>query len=300
MKHRLLLFSLFRPGAVFAAACLVCAGLAGEATPHSSGTQVKKDAYPHLSAYDLEIANGELVTGGKKQPATMGRIVNVLRELYPDSNIALAPELAQMQVGDLKLRSAQLPETLEALRVASGDGFVWQRGLTPQAIDPRTGLPVSSDPGSSSLYILTPNDDPAVTARKRQVEVFNLTGYLERSRKDPDKEISETLEQIQTIVRDTLLEVKGGTIGPGDPSFRFHRGANLLIVIGSPYTLEVARRVVNALPGVQPAQTLPPDRPPATPADEAFRRRYGLPAAPALPGPGAIPPPATPVRPDNR
>jgi hypothetical protein len=51
----------------------------------------------------------------------------------------------------------------------------------------------------------------------------------------------------------SLRSPQGGTAGPVSlPTIKFYKDANLLIVIGSPEAEEMARRIVNALPGEDP------------------------------------------------
>jgi hypothetical protein len=298
MKNHIAFFRLFPLSGVLAAACLACAGALGQGTPPPSQAQPKKEIPQGTQPYFLEVIDGALHPGGP--PATLSKIADVLRGLYPTVDIVLAPELGQLQVRDLKLRAAGLEEALEALRVASGDAFVWQNGLAqnaapPRAIDPTTGLPVPPTPPreSSSLYILTRNDASVAGNPRRMVEVFNLSGYLEQLGKRDEKDIAASLEKIKMIVSDTLNQVMQGNMQPEDqPSFQFHPGANLFIVIGPPQAIEVTRKVVNALPGVAGARAYPPPGTDTKAAEDAFRRRYGLqpagaPATPARPQPPA-------------
>src|SRR5207245_7884095 len=67
------------------------------------------------------------------------------------------------------------------------------------------------------------------------------------------------------------------------PKFQFHRGANLLVIIGSRDAVDVARKVVNVLPGQshlpQPQMSGPSEpgmSPPERAENERFRQRYGL------------------------
>ncbi|MGA2867513.1 MAG: hypothetical protein ABSF95_23825 [Verrucomicrobiota bacterium] len=286
------------------------------------------------SRYALEIVDGTFLRKGHKTEATLANVVDTFRDLWPEANIVLAPELAKLKVADLKLRSVgQLPEALEALRVASGYRFEWRQGWPTgaAAIDPATGLPVTA--GESALYVLDlglgSQGNPGERAR-RSVEVFNLSGYLQHLGKKDEKEVGDSLHQIEMIVFKTLVNVarlNEDNLPENEllPDFQFHPGASLLIVIGSPDALDVARKIVTALPGVFPAEAprygsaLAPPTPEEARREEARRaaaaealaRRYGLrsrpmvepaPAAPPLPAPAtppaapAIPtPPATPA-----
>ena len=300
MKNHFAFRRICPPLTVLVATCLACASALGQGTPSPTRGQPKKEVHPN-SSYVLEVVDGVLLTGPTKEAATLAKIADILRGLYPEANIALAPELGDVQVRDLKLRGTELPEALEALRVASGDAFSWQNGLPQNApppssrpIDPSTGLPVPPAPprGQSSLYILTRNDSDLGGNPRRMVEVFNLSGYLEQLGKRDEKDIAASLEKIKMIVGETLNQVMQGNAQASDqPSFQFHPGANLFIVIGPPQAIEVTRKVVNALPGVAGARAYPP--PAANPAaDEAFKRRYGLMPPAGVPGPAGVQPPA--------
>jgi hypothetical protein len=63
--------------------------------------------------YDLEIENSMLLMSGpnnpvQKAPATLPNIVKLLTEEHSDVNIAMAPELKDVQVEDLKLHATQV------------------------------------------------------------------------------------------------------------------------------------------------------------------------------------------------
>ncbi|HEY5910172.1 MAG TPA: hypothetical protein VJA21_06160 [Verrucomicrobiae bacterium] len=293
MKGHATLSGILSPGTALLAACLVCSNAYGQAKPPEPEPQSAKHNAPRSSNYVLEIGDGILLTGGKKGPAKLSAIVDVLRDQYQDVNIVLAPELGEVVIQDLKLRAAEMPEILEALRVASGEAFIWHKGLAPTTlIDPNTGLPHPSPAGSSSLYILSRNDAPQPENPRRMVQVFNLSGYLEHLGKRDEKDISASLEQITSIVSETLDQATQGKAEAGSqPSFKFHPGANLFIVIGSPQAIEVTEKVVNALPGVGGARGYPPQNAETRLMDDAFRRRYGLEPRPGSPTTVPTPPP---------
>ncbi len=145
------------------------------------------------SPYQLEIGEGFFrlngmtrMDNGRAMEPTLANVVDALRDLWPEANIALAPEVSKLKMADLKLRSAGgLSEALEALRVASGYRFEWRRGLPNTGgpmIDPATGLPGPAVGGESSLYILDLGIDPQrnpLERARRMVQVFNMSGYLE-------------------------------------------------------------------------------------------------------------------------
>ncbi|HWV99759.1 MAG TPA: hypothetical protein VNZ64_08725 [Candidatus Acidoferrum sp.] len=288
---------LLLPGMILLAGWLTAGGVNAQDKPRSSDRSVKSSESSQLPPYSLEVDDGQLVVAGDKAPATLSRIAEALRKEYPYANIVLAPELGQVQMKavDLKVRSADLAQTLEALRVASGDAFMWHRDMGgATGIDPRTGLPAASPPGDSPLYILERNDAALAGNPRRMVEVFNLSEYLARLGKTNEKEIATSLEQIQQIVQTTLDQVMQSRVQPGErPTFQFHPGANLFIVIGPPEAIEVARKVVTALPGVGVVQDYRPPEADAREANEAFMRRYGLRPPGGNPaGPSPTTPPA--------
>ena len=290
---------------------------------------------PALSSdYDISIVDGVFVWEGQKLEPTLGNLIDALRERYSEANIALAPGLAKLKISDLKLRTGRLTDELEAIRVASGGKFAWlcpgspepNMPVGPLAMDPRTGLPRPAPDANTGLFILR---DPAPTEEnERVVEAFNIGPYLEwvtgrtnpaqetlMSHKDPkaqhDAEVPEDVDKLNLMIRETIATLKQGKFNDTDqPSFQFHRGANLLVVIGTREAVDVARKVVSALPGQAfLGGRAPGSGPhfgseagpsPASAQDEAFRRRYGLGPAPT-PAPGAIDPttglPAAPNRP---
>jgi len=257
------------------------------------------------SAYDLEIVNGVLRGYKGEETAKLGHVVDFLREQFPVANIVLSPGLADVPIADLKLRAGGLIDYLEALSVASGNRFSWERaGAQPPAVDPTTGLPVPNqpfDPNAGLFVLRQPNPTPET---ERNVEVFNLTGYFEQLGDKGKSEWKNGLTQIEEIIASTLTRLQEArAAGPGasleKPSFEFHSGANLLIVIGSNEALNVARRVVNALQG-QTGMAAMQGKAPSEAENEAFRARYGLAprSVPMTPG-GRPPPQGNPANPNQ-
>jgi hypothetical protein len=210
--------------------------------------------------YTLEIMNGKLSLAQPKVRATLSKrstsgditsvatlisVVDLLRDMHPEANIAMSPELANVKIADLKLRATSLDDELEALRVASGERFIWTRPGAMAAVDPSTGLSLARAPAQTALYSLVPNEAGKFAASRRTVEVFNLGPYLQRKGAGRDSSIKE----IEQIILATLRQMKGEDSADDAPSYQFHSGANLLIVIGQPEALEVARKVLSALEG---------------------------------------------------
>jgi hypothetical protein len=282
---------------------------------------VPTDAKP--MGYDLQIVDGQLIRPGGKLEATLANVVDALRDQYTEANIIFSPSLAKIKVSDLKLRSGRLAEELEAVRVACGEKFEVQLGATradqtariwdvpggrplmmngnPPQMDPSTGLPQTAARSvNAGLFVLHEAIPPA--QKQRVVEAFNIGPYLEWLRHQPKQETSTDntddygTRQIQMMIRDTLDGFRPDQTDADNPFFQYHPGATLLIVIGNVDTVEIARKIVNALPGMSAVADefrgrygLEPGRGSAAErklADDAFRARYGLPrsASPSQPG----------------
>jgi hypothetical protein len=307
----------------YVATAIILASMVGFAADQPDATK------PHLTrgesnpeGYGLEIIDGALVRAGAKGgklEATLANVVEALRERYTKANIVFPPGLGSLNISDVKLRAGSLWEELEAIRVASGSRFEWMGPNSPffsaqtpfvsmpntGAIDPSTGLPL--DPNrvnNSGLFVL--REMSLTSENERVVEAFNLGPYLEWFRNTQSQEsnktlveklIEESVVKVQGMISDTINTLKQGRLTPADqPSFQFHRGANLLIVIGAREAVEVARKVITALPG-RPGQVSSPAQgeygapgPGGNPSNDAFRRRYGLNPAPPGPAPGTTPP----------
>jgi hypothetical protein len=275
------LFLAFSPGLLHAQAN----------TPPASNAEAVKDASaPHT--WELDIAGGVLRRqDGKTAPATLATVIGYLRDIWP-ANVVLAPGVGEVRVSDLKLSSFQWETALEALRVASGEAFTWTRRPDgaggPRSIDPTTGQPVSPASSESDLYVLTPDPVGPAARSRRVVEVFNLSGYLHGQTAE---RVSDNLSQIQRIVIDTIEQLHEGAPAPvSRPHFQYHAGSSLLVVIGRPEEVEVARKVVLALPDASASRDA---NPPGPALNDQFRRRYGLPpAGSGIPQPSPGPNPA--------
>ncbi len=217
-------------------------------------------------AYELEITAGLLLRDGVRQPATLKAVVDLLRELHPEANFVVASGLETTVVADLKLRGSTLDDQLEAIRIASGYQFVWRSG-NAGAIDPATGLPASSGSRANpGLYVL---DKSAAARPALQVEAFNIGLYIDSLFANENKE-SLTMEKRTTLIDHQLKEIEAMVIQTLDeyhalnreltgspskvlpsPVIRFHRGANLAVIMGDPESVAVAAKVIGALPGAQ-------------------------------------------------
>jgi hypothetical protein len=221
--------------------------------------------------YNLVIIDGLLRWREKPaEPATIKTVVAMLGSRYQEANIVYAPELANVGIPDLKLRAHDLPETLEALRVASGNKFDWfgPGSAIPNtapigAIDPATGLPTGTkENASSGLFVLRL---PAEAAQNdRVIEAFNIGHYLETKTFDgrAGLEAGEKIK-LEVAAADQLQQLILGTVANfkqvsedevrHNLKFQYHAGATLLVIIGPQGEVEVARKVVNALTGEKEA-----------------------------------------------
>jgi hypothetical protein len=272
------------------------------------------------AGYDLQIVGGQLIRPGGKVEATLPSVVDALRDQYTEANIIFSPGLAKLKVGDLKLRAGRLGEELEALRIACGEKFDVQAlggqafgGPAPQRIDPNTGLPLDLTTGvpitgarsvNAGLFVLREATPPS--QKQRVVEAFNIGPYIDWLRHQPPEaglkggEEDRGPEQIQRIIKDTIQGFRPDEGEGEQPFFQYHPGASLLIVIGNVDSVEIARKIVNALPGMSTIAEESRGRyglqtggmdPSRAAADAAFRARYGLAPRSALPGqPGTAPP----------
>lgn len=258
--------------------------------------------------YDLQIVDGQLLRPGGPVEASLANVIDALREHYPEANIAMSPGLAKLTVGDLKLRAGSLAEELEAVRVASGERIDIQAPKpVASAVDPNTGLPLRDTRNANSgLFVVHESSFPG---NRRTVEAFNIAPYLEWLRHQPkepaaaSRQESDGPEQVQKIISDTLDSLSAESGRVDSPSFQFHPGASVLVVIGTPESVEVARKIINVLPGMSSVATPvqgrygsepPGERNAREKAEDAFRARYGLAPRAAAPAPQPSAPGSSP------
>jgi len=239
-----------------------------------------------------------VVSGGshaRKATASLANVIDAVRDRYSEVNIVIAPGLGNLPISDLKLRTSSISEELEAIRVASGGKFECSGGSGNGAVDPTTGLPIVSGFKNQGLFTLR---EPTAPENQRVVEAFNIGPYLQSAGEDeenstPDKpghlgdkkeskelrdrRSNERLEQLKKIILETISALHPNSTE--QPNFQFHHGANLLVIIGSRDTLDVSRKVVNAMPG-QSLLAIAPSGPPETGISaaerERFLQRYGI------------------------
>jgi hypothetical protein len=239
---------MFRRALTALAFAAVLALTIGSAQGQTNGAPQPKSqsTAPVQAQYDLVIENGVMRMPRRDDPnategASLENIVTVLRQKHPEANIAIAPEIRQEVLPDLKIRAANLDEEFEFLRVASGDKFVFKRNFGDIANPPLFTL----EPSEKFLQEVAKND-----SRQVQVEVFNFSSYFARLRNtepmDEGKFQSlkdQTIDKTKDIIRETL-ESFGSH---GIMNFQFHPGANLFVVTGSQDEINVARKIINAM-----------------------------------------------------
>jgi hypothetical protein len=246
-------------------ACLVL-GLSSTSLAQQATTSVGRPA--ETEGFDIAIIDGTFMYRGKETEATLENVLDVLRQRHPDANIVVAPEVPPILIKNLKIRATDLPMELEALRVASGDRFTWESSGGRQD-DLPFGIPDAMLEQSRSmseqlLYVL--RQAPGRGQDRLRVEAFSLGGYFASLPKTQDADqnealIEEKIEELKQMVDETVVifhEISDRTYG-GDRSsmtslnMRFHRGANLVILIGDPQSIEIAGKVIGALPNARRA-----------------------------------------------
>lgn len=196
-------------------------------------------------------------------PATMGHAIKALRTLYPNATFAIDPRVAEVPVTDLIIRSDDPMTDLEALRTSCGGRF--------SIVHDPNFASASGVAEQNPLYSIIYNNATDIkppAGEDRQIECFNLTGYLQRE-KALDKDEANTNKgpaaaaQAADLASDhaamaigRLRDMIQESITAFDPSisqphFQFYADAQLLIVIGSHRSIQVAAKVINALPGQQ-------------------------------------------------
>jgi hypothetical protein len=190
----------------------------------------------------------------------MGHAVKALRTIYPDATFAIDPRVVEVPLTDLIVRADDPMTDLEALCTSCGGRF---------RIVHSPNFPSASGVAEQNqLYTVEYNnatDQKPTTQQDHKIECFNLTPYLQRvkatekdeanTNKSPGGGFGSSTRAEQAITR--LQEIIQKSITDFDssisqPHFQFYGDAQMLIVIGPRQALEVAAKVIHALPG-QPA-----------------------------------------------
>jgi hypothetical protein len=211
-----------------------------------------------LPTFDIQIENGKLslaplagrseltnFPGTKAVPATMENISRFLRATDPHLSVILSPGTENVEISNLKIRTAMLPQLSDAINIASGNTVSGNGGM-------RGGRGFFGPNGRQQIADTTITFTSRNSASRPTVEVFNLSGYIQSLGKVDDKVIQQKLDEVQDMIMSTLKDMRIWNRTMEDaPNFKYHSGTKLLIVIGKPEAIEVARKIINALSGQQ-------------------------------------------------
>jgi len=198
-------------------------------------------------------------------PATVGHAVKVLRAIYPNATFAIDPRVLDVPVTDVIVRANDPITDLEALQTSCGGRFSIGHVLN-----------INGGPEHNPLYKIEYNE---VTGKKtsaeedRKIECFNLTGYLQRVKAHDENEANpnkasgggfgvggggtpgfraeQAVARLQDIIQKSISDFDPSI---SQPHFQFYGDAQLLIVVGPQQAMEVAAKVIHALPS-QPTST---------------------------------------------
>lgn len=258
------------------AAFLLClifavAGRSAENRPPQSANSVLTPNAETFLIADGKIAG--VMLDGKPATATLRNIVDELGRRFPDANITLSPGLEGITIQNLKLRVTRSPGALDhalhALSEASGRRFVTRPfGANEVLIYPLEAATtrrkaevfnLSHFLGAGRAWRLSVDirrleaelavhrkkfteEHPSVVALGTELDILKLK--LAREQGLPKNESDDLLEHISKTVLTTLL-----LLNPDEkpPEFQFHRGSNLLVVVGTEDAADVTRKVIAAL-----------------------------------------------------
>jgi hypothetical protein len=186
------------------------------------------DNGPIPTSFTLEVRHGNIIEDGKEiNNATVGNVVDYVQKKYPEFSI-LYSGVADMPVGDLYLHMPDfLPNSVCHAIAKSTDGLVFDDGV---------------DSGGVRSLTLAPTE-----SLDRDVEVFNLTVYVNPNGNLDSKTVHEKFESVVEIILETLHDLDPNASNNAAPRFQFHEGANLLVATGSREALQVTTKVVTAL-----------------------------------------------------
>jgi len=170
-------------------------------------------------------------------PATIDNLSKYMRVIDTNLNIVLSPDVGNIVVQNLKLNTRNVGAVHEAIAVASGGAILNNGG--------GGGFGRPNGMGANLTFVSGRSNT------RPSVEVFNLTGYIQTLGKVDDTIVREKIDGLLKLTQSTLVDDM--KMSPGDqPNFKFHPGTKLLIVVGKPEAIDLARKIINALPGQQP------------------------------------------------
>ena len=209
-----------------------------------------------LPTFNIQIENGQLSlasfkTMPEKNPwgtnvlsvlATVDNLSKYLRAIDPNLNIVLSPDVGGFTIANLKLNTRAPLSIAQAVSVASGGTIV--------------GPGAGSGGGFGGGFRGAERSLTFIANRPREskssVEVFNVSGYIQTLGKVDDKVVSQKLDELENkLIFPTLDDLNILNTGDRVPTFKYHPGTKLLIVISKPEAIEVVRKIINALPGQQ-------------------------------------------------
>jgi len=224
-------------------------------------------ATPELAEH-LKVENGKVwVKSGAawvdRGEDNMGWAVKALREIYPNATFAIDPRVADVLVTDVIVRSDDPMTDLEALRTSCGGRF--------SIVHEPNFASASGAAEQNPLYSIVANsatETKPSAGDDRQIECFNLTRYLEREKvlnKDETNSnkgtggfpgamfggvaathVEQAVARLQEIIQKSISDFDPSI---SRPHFQFYADAQMLIVIGPERAIDVAAKVIQALPG---------------------------------------------------
>jgi hypothetical protein len=158
---------------------------------------------------------------------TIAEAAEVFREQWDGLNVIVPPSVADLQIGPLQLRQITV-ENLCLIIPAATDGIV-------EATFDRDAF-------------LTFRPTVAIERTQPICRIMSLTPYLAGK---PEKEVEKAIVELQdAVVQACRLLAKARRSGKLEqPEFSVHQSTRLLIVVGSPESVNIVEEVVNALSG---------------------------------------------------
>ena len=250
---------------------LICASAPAQtADPNQPPAAVERvSSQPEGPQFDLEVSNGRFVLspGQTNGPiATVGNLIKRVQELDPNVNIILSPGVADVALTDFRLHAVTLPRVLTTLPGLTGNRVGLTESFAGRGRGGRGSLA-----STGSVYMVGFVDANvfyggggggvgfANTRPVRQVEVFNINNYLNTlkpPRPDPASatERAVTMNGVQSI-EELIAQTLGSLLNQSPlnaadrPDYFFHEGTGLFVVVGSPQAIDVASKIISALPG---------------------------------------------------
>jgi hypothetical protein len=158
---------------------------------------------------------------------TIAEAAEAFRQQWDGLNVIVPPSVADLQIGPLQLRQITV-ENLCLIIPAATDGIV-------EATFDRDAF-------------LTFRPTVAIERTQPICKIMSLTPYLAGK---PEKDVEKAIVELQdAVVQACRLLAKARRSGRSEqPDFSVHQSTKLLIVVGSPESVNIVEEVVNALSG---------------------------------------------------